>query len=200
MMFITSTPFLAIGIWLTLARLKSIGLPRTLCLIFFVPVINLIFFTALSIIPSGQAKALSGQVPLDSDKWIPKSAAGSALASIGIAVPIGFALAILAVQTFQNYGWGLFVGLPFAMGLISVLIYNARDKRGYWASISVALFSIFIVGFVMFGLAAEGAICLVMAAPIGLTLAFFGGSVGYLIVYSREPGLSPKTTALIFLC
>src|SRR5208283_2585250 len=51
-LLITSLPFLIAGIFLTLRRLRSAGLPLALCLLFFVPVINLIFFVILCLIPA----------------------------------------------------------------------------------------------------------------------------------------------------
>src|SRR5476651_2307296 len=47
-LLLTSLPFLAVGIILTLRRLRSAGLPMELCVLFFVPVINLIFFAILT--------------------------------------------------------------------------------------------------------------------------------------------------------
>ena len=50
-------PFIWIGVVLTIQRLRSIGLPVWLAVGFFLPVINLLFFLLLSILPSRQPSA-----------------------------------------------------------------------------------------------------------------------------------------------
>jgi hypothetical protein len=63
----------------------------------------------------------------------------------------------------------------------------------------VALLPLLFIGCGLVALAAEGVICLIMAAPIGIILALLGGIVGHAIVSRRERGLPPASMALIFL-
>jgi hypothetical protein len=65
----------------------------------------------------------------------------------------------------------------------------------------VSVLPVLFVGVGMFCLAAEGALCLIMAAPIGIVLALLGGFIGFIILKSHgHEALSPGTTSLIFLC
>jgi uncharacterized membrane protein YhaH (DUF805 family) len=197
-LLLTSLPFLIFGIVLTLRRLRSAGLPLALSLLFFVPVINLLFFVILCLLPARQA------VPSQPEKlgllsWLPTSPVGSALASMVIVGLTGMGLAYFSTEALRNYGWGLFVALPFAMGLVSVLIYAGSEKRTFGGCMLVAILPIFFCGLCLFVVAAEGAICLVMAAPIGIVLALLGGMVGYTIVGNRGAPISPTAMLLVLV-
>jgi hypothetical protein len=111
----------------------------------------------------------------------------------------GVGLAYLSTNVLQNYGWGLFVALPFAMGLVSVLIYAGRQKRSFWSCMGVALLPIVFAGLCLLVVAVEGLICLIMAAPIGLVLSLVGGVVGYLIVGNRHAPLHPAAMMLVLM-
>jgi hypothetical protein len=79
------------------------------------------------------------------------------------------------------YGWGLFVALPFCLGLFSVLLHGYHRPRSLSSCLGVATFSVALLGALLLALAVEGLVCLAMAAPIALPLALMGGSMGYLI-------------------
>jgi uncharacterized membrane protein YhaH (DUF805 family) len=195
-LLLTSVPFLVTGIFLTLRRLRSAGLPLALCVLFFVPIINLIFFAVLCLVPA------MGTVPIPRQhsgwiSWLPTSAAGSALASTIVVGGSGAALAYLSTGILQNYGWGLFVALPFAMGLVSVLIYAGPRPRSFSTCMAVAILPIGFAALCLFVVAMEGAICLIMAAPIGIILALLGGLVGHVIVGNRASPLNPVAMLLV---
>jgi hypothetical protein len=197
-LLLTSLPFLVAGIFLTLWRLRSAWLPLWLCLLFFVPVVNVSFFIILSLIP---AKAVGPMRTSKSDwtRWLPSSAYGSALfamLSVGI---IGSALAYLSTSFLQNYGWGLFVALPFAMGMVSVLIYAGPQPRTFRSCMAVAILPVAFAGLLLLIVAVEGLICLIMAAPIGVFLAWLGGIVGWLIVGKRPGAINPIAMSLVLL-
>ena len=221
----TSLPFLIVGIFLTLRRLRSAGLPPALCLLFFVPVINLIFFVILCLVPAKPAAPVGQVVPRNPPiapagerllnewlegpseghpttkprwvSWIPAGAAGSAVAAMVIVGLAGAGLACLSTTLLQSYGWGLFVAQPFAMGLVSVLIYTASQERTFESCIAVAVLPVMFAGLLLLSLSVEGAICILMAAPIGIVLAVLGGFVGCIIVHNRTIPLSPVAMVLV---
>ena len=195
-LLITSLPFLILGIFLTIRRLRSAGLPLVLSLLFFVPVINLIFFVVLCMVPAKPGTPVPSAKP-GSLTWLPTSAMGSALTAIVIVGLAGVVLACLSTAILQNYGWGLFVALPFAMGIVSVLIYTGSQERTFESCMVVAILPIAFAGFCIFALAIEGAICLLMAAPIAVVLALLGGFVGCIIVHNRTVPLSPVAMVLV---
>jgi hypothetical protein len=85
------------------------------------------------------------------------------------------------------------------MGLVAVWIYAGRTKRSFGSCQIVAILPILFCGLCLLVAAAEGIICLIMAAPIGLGLSLFGGIVGYLIVGNRRAPINPVATMLVFL-
>lgn len=183
-------PFIYIGIVLTLKRLRATGLPLWLVAFFFVPFLNLFFFLWLSIMPSRNAvlpvgNSFGSRVMAALGTLIPQSALGSAAIGILITVPISLGLTYLSVNSIGEYGWGLFVGLPFFLGLISVLIYGFHAPRYLGACLVVSILAVGLVCAALFAFAVEGIICLIMAAPLGMILALFGGFIGWVI--QRRP-------------
>lgn len=177
-------PFIWTGTVLTLRRLRDAAMKPWLVIFFFIPIANLFLFVILSLVPSRPqpVKILSGKPGGKKlDRLIPQSVLGSAFAAVLVNVVSGLIFTRLSVHVLQQYGWGLFVGLPFCLGLTSTLIYTHHQRRSLAACISVALISL---GFVFLGLlvfAFEGVVCLFMAAPFAGGIAIFGAYLGYII-------------------
>lgn len=153
-------PFIWIGIVLTVKRLRSAGLPPQLVILFFIPFLNLLFFLILCLL-------------------------GSAAASLLITVPLGLATAYFGSQVLRNYGWGLFVALPFAMGMVAAVLHGFPQPRSFGASIGVASLSVVLLGLALLALAIEGVVCLIMAVPIAIPLGVLGGACGHAIQKRR---------------
>jgi hypothetical protein len=191
-------PFIWCGVALTLRRLRDAGLPLPLVALFFVPVLNLFFFLILSFAPS-RAQETPGAAARPRrwlDRVIPEGALGSAAVGVLLTLPIAVFFTMVGTQFFQNYGWGIFIGLPFGMGLISVLIHGYHRPRSFPSCILVALTAVTLAGGALFALAIEGVVCLVMAAPLAIPLALMGGMIGYVIQRRRlEP--SPVMAAML---
>jgi hypothetical protein len=107
--------------------------------------------------------------------------AASAALSLGISVPVMVAFVALSTMGLGNYGWGLFVGGPFCLGLGSVVLFGLARPQSFGACMIVATLASVLVGFAILIMAMEGAICLLMVAPIGFFLTFLGALVGYAI-------------------
>lgn len=108
---------------------------------------------------------------------------------------LGLGAVLLSVKTVLSvYGFGLFVALPFCLGLVSVLLHGYHEPRTLASCLTVAILSIGLLALLLFALAIEGLICLLMAAPIGLCLALIGGLVGYWIQRKRWNHLQTQTT------
>jgi hypothetical protein len=110
---------------------------------------------------------------------------GSAALALGVVVPTTLAVVVLSTMVLENYGWGLFIGMPFCMGLAVVVLFGLARPQGFGASMLVCFLATTLAGMGMLVFALEGAICLLMAAPVGYFLAFLGGVVGYTI--QRRP-------------
>ncbi len=184
-MLFLALPFIWLGLVMTVKRLRDAGEPTWLAALFFAPIANLAFFLVLSLKPSAKGIPLEEGAPWPGphflERWIPRTQAASALVSIGVTAMLGLAFTLLGTQVVAQYGWGLFVGLPFCLGLFAVLTHSYHEPRGYGECLTVAILPIAILGAILFLVAIEGAICLAMAAPLASLLALLGGSLGYII-------------------
>lgn len=191
-LLLVALPFLWTGIALTLRRTRDAGMPAGGVLLFFVPIVNLCFFVALTVLPSKDGPPPRiGRGRLD--RWIPESAVGSAAVAVLVVVVITAALAWLSARAFREYGWGLFVGLPFFLGLTSSVLHGYRVQRGFWSCVTVAALATMILAGVFIGIAFEGVICILMAAPIAFVLAVLGATVGYFIQARPQGGRDAGT-------
>jgi hypothetical protein len=198
-MLVSSMPFIWVGVALTIQRLRSIGWPASAVVLFFAPYLNLLFFLVLCVWPARSADEISERPRMGDNrtlgKIIPRSKWGSAAMALLVSSVIGIAGTLLSVNiVLATYGIGLFVALPFCLGLIAVVIYGYHEPHGYWSCIAVACASVAGLALLLLALAMEGIICLLMAAPIGTALAILGGSVGYFIQRRRWSDLQIQTT------
>jgi hypothetical protein len=177
-------PFIWVGVALTIRRLRSAGLSTQLAALFFVPFLNLLFFLLLCLLPQREIySAPRKQTRLA--RFVPEGALGSAAISLLITVPIGVGLTVLGAQVLKNYGWGLFVAVPFCMGFGAAMVYGMRQPRSLIGCVGVACLSVVLLGGALLGFAVEGVICLLMAAPIALPLTAFGGICAYAVQRRR---------------
>ena len=182
-------PFVWIGVLLTMRRLRTVGLPGWLVVHFFLPFVNVVFFFLLVALPDAPRTAPAGRAPAGEDPFA--SAAWALVAT----VPAGLLVALLAAW-FLTYGWGLFVALPFVLGLVATLRYGARGERGLGPSIGVGVLANLLIGAGLLALSVEGLVCLFMAAPLALFLSGLGSLVGYGLLQRPLP---PSRTAALCL-
>jgi uncharacterized membrane protein YhaH (DUF805 family) len=184
-LLVLALPFIWLGVTLTVQRLRDAGKPLWLVVLFFVPVVNLLFFFLLCTMGSHSVTAQREAMPWPEtrklDRWIPRGEIGAAAASIGVTIAIGSMFTVLGTEVLQSYGWGLFVALPFCLGLFSVLVYSYHEPRTYSSCMAVSLMPIALLGAVLLLVMIEGVICILMAAPFALALAALGGMLGYAI-------------------
>jgi len=184
-MLAISLPFLWLGVSMTVKRLRDAGLPLWIVCLFFVPFLNLAFLAVLAVWPATQHVPENVAAPWPSvrplDRWIPRTKWGSAILATGLTTLLGLIFALIGTQLVQTYGWGLFVALPFCLGLFSVLLHSYHEPRSFSECIGVAVLPISVLGIVLMAIAIEGLICILMAAPIALALALLGGWLGFVI-------------------
>jgi uncharacterized membrane protein YhaH (DUF805 family) len=159
-------PFIWIGTAMTTRRIRATGLPRWLVILFFLPIANLVTLGILCLVPDRKSPPSRLSPPQ----------LGLA-ASLGIVVALSTALVWFSTGVLRGYGTGLFIALPFCLGFLSVSVYNARDRKSMGASMGVAALSVMLPGVALLAFRMEGAICLLMALPLALPLAFIGGAI-----------------------
>ncbi len=215
-MLAVALPFVAVGIVVTLCRLRDAVLPRWLVVLFFVPMVNLLFFAALSVIPSARPKRpdepsvepaplplrhVDDAIPLQygtdapPETWLgrifPESNNGAWTVAVFLPAPFAVGATLLAANLMHDYGFGLFVGMPFAIGMCSALLYGYRKERSQAQCCGVALAATVAAGVLLILFAIEGLGCLLMLLPLALPLAALGGFAGYAI--QRRPTARHET-------
>ena len=196
-------PFVYIGIVMTVRRLRSAVLSVWLVVYFFVPVVNLVFFLLLCVLPAldpatpEEAVREARRRPL-LDYLIPDSTLGSAVAGVVTTVALSVVGTLVATELLHGYGWGLFIGLPFCLGLTTTLIYGYHARRSLGECVAVSLLALAISGTGLLFLAMEGLGCLVMAAPLAVPLVILGAVVGCSLqpMRSRQTDLAIVTILL----
>jgi hypothetical protein len=180
-MLAASLPFIWIGVVLTLKRLRSAALPTALVTLFFIPFVNLLFFIVLSLVPERDPASRVSAAPATSflARVTPENQFGSAAVALVITVPVGLAATLLGANVLRNYGWGTFVAIPFTIGFVAALVYGIRAPRSLLACVGVACLAVSLLGLALLALAVEGISCLIMAVPLALPLAAFGGTCAY---------------------
>jgi hypothetical protein len=163
--------------------LRSLGWRPFWVLLFFVPVVKFIFFAVLCLLRSQEDdrnhRTPEGFWDRQMARVLPCGTLGSALAAIIATAGFALVAAWLGTSVFRDYGWTIFVGLPFAMGFLSVLIHSFPEERSPSHCLLVANATVMLVGAGFLLFAMEGAICLLMAAPLAFAIASIGGLLGY---------------------
>ena len=184
-MMAIALPFIWLGVTLTVQRLRDAGQPLWLVVLFFVPLLNLLFFLILCMLRTNPAAPARQAAPWPEtkalDSWIPRSKLGAGLASILVTAVIGLVFTIFSTAVLKTYGLGLFLALPFCLGLFSTLLYSYHEPRSAWQCLVVSTVPIAVLGVVLLIVAIEGVICILMAGPFAAGLATLGGMLGYAI-------------------
>ena len=197
-MILASLPFIFAGVILTLRRLRTLGWPGWLVVLFFAPFLNLAFFGVLSLSTTTEERPASVRAHDGFGRWIPDNALGGALVSLLVTVPIGIGMTVLGTSVLARYGWGLFVAVPFSVGLGAALINGYHRPRNVGECILVGIVANLLLGGAILAFAFEGIVCLMMAAPLALTLGALGGWAGYFIQHQPQ-AQAPVTLMAVLL-
>jgi len=198
-LLIIALPFIVIGTVLTLRRLLDAGLPGWMVCVFFLPYINLCFFFLLSTIPSSsQLKSTDNHHRPWLNRLVPQSKNKAAfIVALLTAILAAFAISA-TLKIAGDYGWSLFLGIPFMQGLAVSLLYGYYKERKLGECIGVAFTSSMFLGLMLLIGAVEGVLCLAMAAPIVIPPALLGALLGYFI-QKRTKHAAPATILLLAL-
>jgi len=174
-LFLTATPFIWVGLVLTVKRLRDAELAPWLATLFFAPFVNVIFFAVMCVIPSQAAGLLPSSEAKPVGRYWPTTKWGSAALGVVVAVLLGVICTWVGVRWLGNYGFSLFLALPFAMGYIAVWVHAKRNHTTGLDVVILVSLTVLLCGLGIATIAIEGLICLAMAAPIAWVAALFGG-------------------------
>ncbi|MGE0495178.1 MAG: DUF805 domain-containing protein [Vulcanimicrobiota bacterium] len=201
-MLLLALPFIWVGVSLTVRRLRAVGASGLWVCLFFVPILNLLLFLSMCFVPDQdepEPGPLGAEPATPANSWLPEKPVAIAATAALLSTGGGIALTVLAANFLENYGWGLFVGVPFVSGLTASLILNWRARTSLGRSLGVGMLSVSLIGAGLLVLAVEGVICLLMAAPIGLPLGALGGALGYAVSNERPDAGRPAASLVLWL-
>jgi uncharacterized membrane protein YhaH (DUF805 family) len=188
-----SLPFLWIGISMSMRRSLDSGHSAWLGLLFFVPVVSYLFIATMCLLPSAPAKNPPMHEPRSYEHRLP-----SALLAIAAGMAIGLGMLALSVYGLSSYGLSLFLGTPFVIGALTAFLFNRRYPASAKETQQVVLMTLACVGGVLLVTAAEGALCLIMAAPLGIGIGAMGAALGRRIAI-RDRSLANALMAVMVL-
>lgn len=204
-------PFMAVGVLLTLRRLRDARLPPWLAALFFVPFANLLFFVAAASAPGltrPAAPVAADPPPYRESRArrsvppLPRSRTASALLAGLLGSVIGLGAIGISVGLMRSYGAALMLGAPILSGFATSTVFvRIHPDRGYWSGAGLATMVSFVISFgVIVGFALEGLGCLGMALPLILPVVFFGSYVGYALARdSAGRGFAPLSAPFVLL-
>lgn len=126
---------------------------------------------------------------------------------LAIGIFAGTALIVLAVAvsalTMGAYGWGLFVGTPFLVGLITGFLVNRGHVRSMADTFGAVAAAGMLGTLALLMLALEGLMCVVLILPLAAILAIAGGAIGRAaakrLIDPRQPFYGIALLPLLFL-
>lgn len=194
-MLLIALPFIAVGVWLTIRRLRDAALDGAWAFLFFVPFVNLLFFTLLCVAPS-RSVDLHGPFR---HPWlsaiIPRNVWGSGAVAVCLVTVPSLLVVAAGTNVLKLYGWSLFVGVPFGVGFASALLHSYHEPRRLSQCLVASGVSITLLGALLLIAAVEGAVCVLMAAPLGYGLGLVGSIFGYAVASARWRGVDKSLAA-----
>lgn len=105
---------------------------------------------------------------------------GPAAATQGMLAGMALAVAAVAMSAlvFRSYGYGLFIASPFLIGLTTGYLANRGGPLTIGRTLKIVTGAALLGGVALLALALEGAVCILLASPLGVGMAMIGGAVG----------------------
>jgi len=165
-----------IAVSMSVRRAANAGASPGLGLLVLVPFFNLLAMFVLCLMPTSPHRVRLGS---DADVWrVPPRAVSAAARAVLLSLVVGALFFGFSVYALNTYGAALFMGTPLMMGVLAGYFYNRLERSGYVASVAVGLLAMVLALALLLAFALEGAVCILMAAPLLLPLAAVGGALG----------------------
>ncbi|MDX2269334.1 MAG: SRPBCC family protein [Bryobacter sp.] len=194
-------PYILLGVAFTWARLRRLRWPLAYCLLFFLPIVNLLFFlvVALKADPPQEREAIPPEAL--QEKPHGRSAAVSVWISAAITAAGGALTLPLCLLGLQSYGWGVFFLVPFAMGMMGGILAQSLSREPLEAghAVSAALLGQLLAGLTLVAFAVEGIVCLAMAFPLAAILGIAGALLGHYALRPSSMGSFRGTASTLLL-
>ena len=121
-----------------------------------------------------------------------------------IAVFSGVFIALLiggiSIAILGDYGWTVFMIVPFLMGFIPVYIIGRKQEIQLRESYKIGFTTLGVVIFALLIFAIEGIICIAMASPLLILFVWFGAYLGYKTNAGNWLNPTNSTLMLLVIC
>ena len=120
--------------------------------------------------------------------------------SIILTLVISAILGYIEIEMFKEYGWTLFLVIPFLIGFLPPFIMGRQNEisRNESFKLSFTTLGIVLLGLLVFAI--EGMICIAMAFPLIGLLTWLGSYLGYKINAGKWINSTNTTIGLFLIC
>ena len=195
MMAVWTLPFFWLGVSMSVRRAVDAGYPPWLGLLFFVPLLNYVMMLALCVLPSREGDGWTPQRTAMGTDEKAKSIFFALMSSVGLTLLMLW----LGVYVLKGYGFALFFGTPFLIGVVNAYLYNYRQLYTMRGTIGMACLGLLLSGCALLLFALEGIICLLMASPLAFGLGCIGAAIGYAISQNYHSKVLHVTMSVLLL-
>jgi len=119
------------------------------------------------------------------------------ISSVLITATLSAALSAGLIYIAGDYGATLFIFMPILMGVCSTVLFGYRRDVTNFEALGVSTASLIVFGLLLVCVAMEGVLCLVMAAPLTMVLAWLGSLIGCQI--TNAPARNPMAILLVMV-
>ena len=193
-LLVWTAPFVWIGVTLSVRRTLSAGISPWWVVAFFLPALNWLFMLVLALLPERVVRAAPPEPRRIARRSRPASFAWGTVA--GAAAGLG--LVALGVLGLKTYGVSLFMATPFVIGAVAGFVTSKLNRPALMTSVSAGVTAALVLALGLVGLALEGLICILMAAPIAIPIVALGAVIGHRLAEPRTaPGLGVGLMLLV---
>lgn len=190
---IWSLPFLWIAVSMSVRRALDAGISPWNGLWIFVPFVNLLLMIfILPWLPSVHRKSgleradhAADEMSVNHPRHV-TATLSSALGGIAVGALYGTVMLQLGGSVFEDLGEAMFLGTPFIAGVAAGYFLNLRTSYSHPASCFVAFLSVMLCFGALLLFAFEGAICILMAAPLVIPVGIVGAPLGKFLADRRR--------------
>lgn len=200
--FAWNLPFVWIALSMSVRRCASAGVSPWWGMFVVLPAFGMVEMLILCVVPDRAVDAWQGTAAADQASPPKHHQSIASLRAVLAGLGVGIGMLLVCVYLINSYGAALFLGTPVVMGAVSGYIYNRDQVRSKWATGGLGWTLMLAAGGVLLLFALEGAICIVMAAPIVAPLGVLGVFLGRAVAIAssdRRPPLLPVLAVLPML-
>jgi hypothetical protein len=122
------------------------------------------------------------------------------LFSIFITFIVSAILGFIEIGIFKEYGWTVFLVIPFIIGFLPPFIYGKSSKLSKKESFKLSFLTLGIVLIGLLIFAIEGMICIAMSLPLIALLVWLGSYIGFKANSGKWINPTNSTIGLFIIC